>query len=112
MIFIDSKTSAKSVAEQAAKDAGLYYGARDVFLDHVPTDEFLQNSLALLEKKALAKGYAIAIGHPKSVTINALRAWIPTLKDKGLELAPVSAVLKHSSAKPDLVPTKIAKKND
>lgn len=93
LVFIDSKTSSQSVAATVAAEEGIYYAQRDVFLDHVETPEFVHEALAKLEAKAKKRGYAIAIGHPKEVTIEALRAWIPTLADKGLELAPVSVVL-------------------
>ncbi len=93
LVFVDSKTSAKSVAADVAKETGIYYGQRDVFLDHKDTEEFVSQALEKLERIAKKKGVAVAIGHPKDHTIAALKAWIPTLKDKGLELAPVSAVL-------------------
>ncbi len=95
LVFIDSKTSAKSVAAKIAKQTGIYYAQRDVFLDHEPTLEFVRNALTKLEKRALKRGYAIAIGHPKDVTIQGLKEWIPTLESKGIQLAPVSAVLSY-----------------
>ncbi len=111
LVFIDSKTSAKSVAAKTAKDIGLYYAQRDVFLDHIATDELVAGALKQVEDRALKYGYAIAIGHPKSVTINALKEWLPTLADKGLELAPVSAVLRHSPAS-EPFDGKVASKSD
>lgn len=93
LVFVDSKTSAKSVAADMAKDTGIYYAQRDVFLDHEATDDFVAQALEKLEDIALRRGYAIAIGHPKDVTIRGLKDWIPTLEDKGIALAPVSAVL-------------------
>jgi polysaccharide deacetylase 2 family uncharacterized protein YibQ len=73
--------------------AGIPFAERDVFLDHEETPAFVASALAHAERLAKSKGSAIAIGHPKDVTIEGLRAWIPTLKDKGLELVPVSAIL-------------------
>jgi polysaccharide deacetylase 2 family uncharacterized protein YibQ len=93
LVFIDSKTSALSVAAKVAEEEGIYYAKRDVFLDHVEDKDFVLNALKKLEEKALKNGYAIAIGHPKSVTIEALQAWLPHLAERGIELAPVSVVL-------------------
>lgn len=93
MVFVDSKTIQSSVAGSIARDKGLPYAERDVFLDHENTSEFVQGALQRLEMLALRDGVAIAIGHPKDVTIEALAAWLPTLEGKGLSLAPVSAVL-------------------
>lgn len=93
MAFVDSKTIQSSVAGQVARDKGLAYAERDVFLDHEGTPEFVAGALVRLEKLALRDGVAIAIGHPKDVTLDALVEWLPTLEGKGLSLAPVSAVL-------------------
>ncbi len=93
LFFIDSKTSDKSVVGAAARAAGVPHAARDVFLDHVDSADFVRKALAQTERKALAQGSAIAIGHPKDHTIAGLRAWLPTLKDKGIDVVPVSALL-------------------
>ncbi len=93
LYFVDSKTIQSSVATSEARDDGVPYAERDVFLDHVETPEFVRNALAQAEHTAKKKGYAIAIGHPKSVTIDALKEWIPTLKAKGIELVPVKDLL-------------------
>lgn len=98
LFFIDSRTISTSVAAQIARDNGLAYGERDIFLDHEITAEFIQGALKKLEKKAYDQGYAIAIGHPHKETIAALKKWIPTLQDKGLTLVPASAVIRKPVA--------------
>jgi hypothetical protein len=92
LMFVDSKTIHSSVAGRTAKKHGLVYAERDVFLDHEDSDEFVLNALKLLENVAKRKGYAIAIGHPKASTIRGLKQWIPTLKERGFEIVPVSEV--------------------
>lgn len=94
LYFIDSRTIQNSVAGDMAREAGVPHAGRDVFLDHENTAEFVSKSLAQVERKALKDGLAIAIGHPKDVTIEGLRAWLPTLKDKGIELVHASQVVK------------------
>lgn len=93
LFFVDSKTIQTSVAAHEAAAAGVKYAERDVFLDHVENRAFVDKALVQLERMAARKGYAIAIGHPKSFTIEGLRAWIPTLSAKGIELVPVSRLL-------------------
>lgn len=97
LFFVDSITIQSSVAGQTAADFGLKYAERDVFLDHEETDMFVQNSLKRLEDIAEQRGYAIAIGHPKAVTIRNLKAWIPTLKERGFEIIPVSRVVQRDA---------------
>ncbi|WP_435641826.1 divergent polysaccharide deacetylase family protein [Micavibrio aeruginosavorus] len=94
LYFIDSRTIQNSVAGDMAREAGVPHAGRDVFLDHENTADFVSKSLAQVERKALKDGLAIAIGHPKDVTIEGLRAWLPTLKDKGIELVPASQVVR------------------
>jgi len=93
LFFVDSKTSPKSVAAYEAQMIGVPFAERDVFLDHVESLEFARQALRHTEQLALRRGYAIAIGHPKDHTIAALKEWIPTLKDKGIELVAVKALL-------------------
>ncbi len=93
LFFIDSKTIGSSIAAKTARDMGVPYAARDIFLDHEQTPEFIAEALAKLEAAAHKNGYAIAIGHPHKETIAALKAWLPTLKDKGLTLVPASKLI-------------------
>lgn len=93
LFFLDSKTVASSVAAHEAANHGVKYAERDVFLDHVETADFVHKALAKVEQVARRDGSAIAIGHPKPETIAALRAWLPTLEEKGFQLVPVKSLL-------------------
>ena len=93
LYFVDSKTIGSSVAAQVASETGLKFAERDIFLDHEISLSFVRNALQKVEMTANQKGYAIAIGHPHEVTIQALKEWLPTLKNKGLTLRPASAVV-------------------
>lgn len=93
LLFVDSRTINHSVAADEAKKAGVPYATRDIFLDHEETSEFAVDALDQVEKKALKSGLAIAIGHPKENTINALKAWLPTLTAKGISVIPISAAV-------------------
>lgn len=94
LFFLDSRTTGDSLAEEVAHEHGLPATHRDVFLDHDENSQKVRTSLQEVEDFARRHGSVIAIGHPKDVTLNALEAWIPTLEKKGLELAPLSAVIK------------------
>lgn len=112
LFFVDSKTIQTSVAADEAAKAGVPYAERDVFLDHIESRAFVDKALAQAERTAARKGYAIAIGHPKSFTIEGLRAWLPTLKAKGIEIVPVSdllvtpkvVVMQEDTKKEEIVP--------
>ncbi|MFP4312982.1 MAG: divergent polysaccharide deacetylase family protein [Alphaproteobacteria bacterium] len=93
LLFVDSKTIHTSVAAKTAHQYGVEYAERDVFLDHYDTLESVIAALDQLEKTAKRNGQAIAIGHPKKNTIEALKLWMPSIKERGLELVPVSALV-------------------
>ena len=93
LYFLDSKTINTSIAAQTAHSYGIPYAVRDVFLDHEETPAFVSKALKNVERVARNHGQAIAIGHPKAVTMKALRKWIPTLEAKGYELVPLSELI-------------------
>lgn len=70
--FIDSRTSARSVAEQAALDAGLRTARRHVFLDHDPSVEAVDRAVDTWLEFAERHGCALAIGHPRAETLEVL----------------------------------------
>ncbi len=93
VLFLDSKTSARSVAGQIAGEHGVPNTTRDIFLDNVINIDSIKRQLELTERVARQTGSAVAIGHPHGTTIEALRAWLPTLEARGFALAPISAVV-------------------
>lgn len=86
LFFLDSRTSAASIAKEAAEKHGIKYVTRNIFLDNENDLDYIMNQLHATEKVATKKGYAIAIGHPKSQTFEALKLWLPTLEGRGYKL--------------------------
>ena len=101
LFFLDSKTAADSVAEDMAFKNGVPTTHRDVFLDHFDDAARVEKALMQTERIARKNGSAIAIGHPKDVTIEALQKWLPTLEEKGFQLAPVAEVIRLRNRKSD-----------
>jgi polysaccharide deacetylase 2 family uncharacterized protein YibQ len=75
LFFIDSRTTAKTVAYQAAKRSGVRAASRKVFLDDTPTREAILEQLDLAARDAMRDGSAIAIGHPHPATIRRAQRW-------------------------------------
>jgi hypothetical protein len=98
LFFMDSKTIASSVAGKVAKQDGVPFIARDVFLDNVNELAAVKKQLKAAEKTALKKGWAVAIGHPKSQTYQALKEWIEN-HDPKIELVHVSRIVDLLNAK-------------
>lgn len=97
LLFLDSRTSGQSVGAEVARDLGIPFAERNVFLDNEISRQAVDAQLAKLEDFARQYGHAIAIGHPHDATIEALAAWLPTLDVKGYALVPVSAIVKRQA---------------
>ncbi|MGB5866283.1 MAG: divergent polysaccharide deacetylase family protein [Arcobacteraceae bacterium] len=79
--FIDSRTTAKSVAEKSSKKYGVKMFSRNIFLDNKKDKTYIQNQLKKAIKSAKKNGMAIAIGHPYSITFQTLKESKYLLKD-------------------------------
>lgn len=66
----------------------------DVLIDEELSANGIQTRLATLEQQAKKNGYAIGIAQPYPLTLDQLNQWIVTLKEKGIILVPVSAIVK------------------
>ncbi|PKR51345.1 divergent polysaccharide deacetylase family protein [Thalassospira povalilytica] len=97
LMFLDSRTSATSVGYSTANKFGVPAITRDVFIDDADDAEKIAEMLARTERVAAKQGYAIAIGHPRDLTISALQKWIPEIEARGFVLVPVTDILRRSS---------------
>jgi len=95
LLFLDSVTTQKSVAPDLARQYGVPFAARHVFLDNEMTVSAVRGQLAKTEAYARKYGAAIAIGHPHDGTIEALAGWLPGLEAKGFVLVPVTTIVKR-----------------
>lgn len=96
LAFLDSMTTSKSYGHIAAKEAGVPFTLRNVFLDHEDSQKAVEAQLHKLEALARKHGHALAIGHPREATLAALGPWLRTLDAKGLQLVPASAFLRET----------------
>jgi len=99
LLFLDSRTIARSSALELARDYGVPHAGRDVFLDNELSSPAITTQLAELERVARHTGMAIAIGHPHDETLAELQRWLRELSSKGLVLVPVSAIVRERAPK-------------
>ncbi|RXJ95076.1 hypothetical protein CRV00_04790 [Malaciobacter molluscorum] len=83
-LFVDSRTTAKTVAKKYSKKYNMPYISRNIFLDNKQEFNYIQNQLKKAINIAKKSGYAIAIGHPHSMTLKVLKESKPLLKDLNL----------------------------
>ncbi len=95
-IFVDSKTTNKSVVSEVAAKYGVKYAVNDGFLERKKNEDevYIKRKLAAIAKVAKRRGKAIVIGHPYSETIKVLSEEIPKLEKKGFKIVPVTDVVR------------------
>jgi len=71
--FLDSRTTAQTKVPEVMKSLGKPYVARDVFLDHEADVTYIEGQIIKAIAKAKKHGSAIAIGHPRKETLQALK---------------------------------------
>ena len=94
LFFIDSMTSKNSIAYQVAQEMGVKTAVRSVFLDNENDMEYIKGQMLEVQKIALREGEAIAIGHSRINTFYVLKRMIPELIKTGIEIVPVSELVK------------------
>ena len=94
VFYVDSRTTAETVAYDTAKRDGVKTAFRNVpFLDDVQNKAAVKRQLQIAIRGAKEKGEAIAIGHPHPVTLEALQEVLPEAKKQGVRLVLVSEVV-------------------
>jgi len=93
LFFLDSRTTPQTIGLQVAQSVGLKATERNIFIDHSSTEEDIKQQLEQLIQLSLSKGKAIGIGHPHPSTVKSLREMIPKMKEKGIEIVPLSELM-------------------
>jgi len=87
LFYVDSRTTAATVAYDTAQSFGVHSAFRNVpFLDDVAEAPAVRKQLELALRGAREKGEAIAIGHPHPATLQALREILPQAQAQGVRL--------------------------
>ena len=95
LYFLDSRTSAESVAFAVARELEVPAAQRQVFLDDDLEREAIRGEFARLLRLAEERGGAIAIGHPHPTTLAVLAEEVPRARAAGFRFVSVSALLER-----------------
>ena len=94
LFYVDSRTTAATVAYDTAQDFGVRSAFRNVpFLDDVAEVAAVRKQLELALRGAREKGEAVAIGHPHPATLQALREVLPRAQEQGVRLVLASELV-------------------
>ena len=87
LFYVDSRTTAATVAYDTAQDFGVRSAFRNVpFLDDVAEVATVRKQLEWALRAAREKGQVVAIGHPHASTLQALREVLPRAQELGVHL--------------------------
>ena len=87
LFYVDSRTTAATVAYDTAQRLGVRSAFRNVpFLDDVREVSAVRKQIELALRGAKEKGEAIAIGHPHRATLEALSEILPQAEARGVHL--------------------------
>jgi len=95
--FIDSRTTANSVAQKIAIEHKIPALKRDVFIDATADIHSINFQLDRAITIAKNNGHAVAIAHPYPNTLNVLKQRLPLLPESAIKLLTTSALIKKLS---------------
>jgi polysaccharide deacetylase 2 family uncharacterized protein YibQ len=93
LFVLDNGAADRSVLPEIANTAQAPFARADSILDRVPSREGVDLELKNLEIAAKTNGSAIGIATANPMTIDRITAWASDLEQRGIALAPVTAVI-------------------
>lgn len=94
LYFVDSYTTAESVAGDTAREQKIPTTTRNVFLDNETTAEDIDREFQRLLQTARENGSAVGIGHPYEETLDYLEKALPALAQENIQLISVSEMIR------------------
>ena len=95
LFFLDSRTTADSIAFDLARKMGLRCACRHIFLDASVGVEFSKQQMSGLVRLSRRTGQAIGIGHPFPETLRALRESLPLLAGHKVKPVFISEIIRR-----------------
>ena len=95
LFFIDSLVTSNSVCQTVAQSLDLSFGKRDIFLDNENNRPYIEHQFELVAQEARKKGYAIAIGHDRRLTLQIIEEQTDRLEKEGFKIIKVKDLLTH-----------------
>jgi uncharacterized protein len=104
LYFLDSRTTAFTVAAEEAARLGVPCRSRSVFLDDVADENAIRAQLDAAVREARSQGAAIAIGHPHPVTLTVLEDVLARWATRGVALSRVEDLMPRDASGPTPAP--------
>ncbi|GHF20400.1 hypothetical protein GCM10017044_14070 [Kordiimonas sediminis] len=92
LMFVDSRSSRYSRAATIAQSINLPVAINNGYIDEIPSEADILNSLTDLENRARTLGAALGLARPYPISMDTVSKWAETLEQKGFQLVPVTAL--------------------
>jgi polysaccharide deacetylase 2 family uncharacterized protein YibQ len=102
LLYVDNRSSPQTVVPDIATEIGLAASSANRQLDS-PADlsrPVIDKKLSELEDIAKHNGSALGITHPYPIVMERIGVWAQSMEDRGVVLAPVSAIIDRSKMQP------------
>jgi uncharacterized protein len=93
LFFLDSRTTAATVAQRVALDSGVPTVRRDVFLDNSVEPRAIAAEFERVIAIAREQGHAVLIAHPYAQSLDFLETALPTLAARGVDQIELTRLL-------------------
>ena len=97
LLYVDSRTTSQSLGPELSSNIQLPRAFNNVFIDKTPSRDYITTKLRELERIAVNKKFAVAIAQPLPLSIEIINEWSSGLKEKGIALAPITAIADKQS---------------
>ena len=100
LFFVDSFTSPDSMCLDVAKNLGIKFATRDVFLDITDQtdlenfESYIKGQIQELAALAVETGSAIGVGHNIETTLRVIKESIPDLEKQGIRIEPLKKMVR------------------
>ena len=92
LALAESNPSETAYGLSIALESGYPYVQNNFWIDADLRPEYIDRALGELELQAASKGKAIAFVHPYPIAMKKLQQWMLGAEDRGLQIAPLSAM--------------------
>lgn len=93
LFFVDSMVTDNSVGKSIADEIQIPFTRRDVFLDNKNERSAIEKQFAQLAAIAKKRGYAIGIGHARSLTLQIIKEQTELLAKQGFKFVTVQGII-------------------
>ena len=93
LYFLDSLVTNNSVCPEVARQTGIKFAERSVFLDNINEAGYIKGQLRQLLSAAKQKQTAIGIGHDRALTLKVLKETAPEFQRDGVEFVYLSELV-------------------